>query len=207
MSVDATKESKNYDTPAFLRKLHQILSALGEFKNRYHKKLNFSKLVDFLKLDDADKDELIYLILRFQKQFDEVFKDHILEKKIIGGHTYLVSEKKPHTYKEKILLIPNTVRLDNKDSKILSDVIYLFKFVRRGKGFDLEESTTDLVKNVKLLKQEHPYFFIKNGNNLVYPSQIAVELGNMIQAYNKSNKLLKTITLHKCNFLFENNVS
>ncbi len=206
MSGNTSKEPKNGSSQDFLRKLHQIVGALGEFKNYYHKKLNFSKLVTFLKLEDVDKDELIYLILRFQEQFNEVFKDHTLTRKIKSGQTYLVPEKKLHNYQEKILMIPETVRVCKKNSKILSDVTYLFKYVERGKGFDLD-TTTNLIENIKLLRQEHPYFFVKNGNNLVYPSQIALELGNMIQAYNKSNKVLKTIKLHKCNFLFENNVS
>lgn len=214
MSVGTGKESKNCSNQAFLRKLHQVVSAIGEFKNRYDKKLNFSKLIKFLKLNDADTEEIVYLILRFQEQFSEIFKAHMLNRKIINGQTYLVPEKKLHDYKEKILLIPDTVRVCEKDSKILSDVTYFFKYVHRGKGFDLEENTTDLeenttdlIKNVICLRQEHPYFFVKNGNSLIYPSQIALELGNIIQTYNKSNKLLKTITLHKCNFMFEDNVS
>jgi hypothetical protein len=207
MSVDTGKESENCDNQELLKKLHQVVSAIGEFKNRYDKKLNFSKLIKFLKLNDADTEEIVYLILRFQEQFTEIFKDHTLSRKIISGQTYLVPEKKLHNYIEKILLIPDTVRVCEKDSKTLSDVTYFFKYVHRGNGFDLEVNTTDLIKNVICLRQEHPYFFVKNGSNLVYPSQIALELGNMIQTYNKSNKLLKTITLHKCNFIFENNVS
>lgn len=207
MPEDFSKESKNCSNQDFLTKLHQVVNAIGGLKNCYDKKLNFSKLIKFLKLEDVDKDELIYLILRFQEQFTQIFKDHTLSRKIISGQTYLVPEKKLHDYKEKILLIPDTVRVCNKDSRTLSDVIYYFKYVHRGKGFDLEESSTDLIKNIKLLRHEHPYFFVKNGNTLIYPSQIALELGSMIQAYNKSNKLLKTIKLHKCNFLFEKNVS
>ncbi len=213
MSGNTVKETKKGNSQDFLRKLHQIVSALGAFKNHYHKKLNFNKLVKFLKLEGVDKDELLYLILKFQEQFNEVFKDHILERKIINGQTYIVSEKKLHTYKEKILLIPDTVRLCERESNILSDVTYLFQYVRRGKGFDLEKDTTtleekstELLKSVRLLRQEHPYFFVKNGSSLIYPSQIALELGNMIQAYNKSNKRLNTITLHKCTFLFGKNV-
>lgn len=207
MSVDIGKKSENSDNQQLLKKLHQMVNALGEFKNRYDKKLNFSKLIKFLKLNDGNTEEIVYLILRFQEQFTEIFKDHTLRRKIISGQTYLVPEKKLHNYKEKILLIPETVRVCKKDSKTLSDVTYLFMYVRRGKGFDLDENTTDLIKNIKLLRQKHPYFFIKNGNNLIYPSQVALELGNRIQTYHKGNKLLKTITLHKCNFLFENNVS
>ncbi len=207
MSVDTGNKSKNNTNGDILRKLHQIIKALGEFKDRYDKKLNFSKLIKFLKLNDCDTDEIIYLILSFQEQFTEIFKGHILSRKIINGQTYLVSEKKLHDYKEKILLIPDTVKLCKNESKTLSDVTYLFKYVRRGKGFNLDENSTDFIENIKLLRQEHPYFFVKNGNTLIYPSQIALELGNMIQAYNKGNKLLKTITLHKCNFMFENNVS
>ena len=207
MSVGIGKESKNCDNQELLKKLHQVVSAIGEFKNRYDKKLNFSKLIKFLKLNDADTEEIVYLILRFQEQFTEIFKAHTLARKIIDGQTYLVPEKKLHDYKEKILLIPETVRVCKKNSKILSDVTYFFKYVHRGKGFDLEENTTNLIKNVICLRQEHPYFFVKNGNSLIYPSQIALELGNMIQTYNKSNKLLKTITIHKCDFMFEDNVS
>jgi hypothetical protein len=207
MSIGTSNEVEQEINHELLRKLHQVVLAIEEFKNHYDKKLNVSKLVKFLKLDGINIDELIHLILTFQRQFNEVFKDHILCKKILNGQIYLVPQKKLHNYKEKILVVPETVILEHSESKVLSDVIYLFKHVRRGKGFDLKAHASELVNNIILLKQNHPYFFIKNGNDLVYPSQIALELGTKIHTYHKSNKQVKTLTLHNCNFIFGKNVS
>ena len=204
MSISSSDSNKNLHSFEFvLKKLHGIINALGEFKNHYDKKLNFGKLIKYLKIPNSEVDNLIYLILSFQERFDGVFGEYGLKKKIMNGQTYLVVEEKPPMYKEKILLIPETIRVSKEHARLLSDIIYLFKFVQKGKGFDLEKNGTQIVKNVRLLSEAYPYLFIKNGNNLTYPTEIGLELGSVIHSYNKSNKVLKNLKIKQCNFVFD----
>lgn len=203
MSISSDESSENvYNFGILLKKLHQIIIALGEFKNQYKKKLNFNKLIKYLKIPNSEIEDLIYLILTFQSEFDSVFREHKLKKTILNGQIYLMTEKKPPVHKEKILIIPETVRIPKDYSKIWSDIIYLFKFVQKGKGFDLEQDS-QVTKHLKKIQNEYPYLVLKNGNNLTYPTEIGLELGKIIHTYNKNNKPLKKIELRSCTFIFE----
>ncbi len=205
MSKSSEKNSEiNNNVSSVLKKFHQIINALGEFKDRYNKKFNFSKLVEYLKIPSKEIDELIYFILKIQKQFNSVFKDYELKKKIINGQIYLVSEKKKPALNRlyNIIFVPENVKLSKEQAKWLSDIIYLFKFVQKGKGFDLKNShTPELLKNLKNLKDEYPYLFLENGNNLTYPTEIALELGSQILSYNKSNKPIKNLKIKEFKFV------
>ena len=203
MSKSSDESSKNiYRFGMLSKKLHQILRALREFKNQYDKKLNFSKLVKYLEIPNSEIEDLIYLILAFQSEFDSVFREYKLKKKILNGQIYLMTEKKPPVHKEKIIIIPETVRIHKRYSKIWSDIIYLFKFVQKGKGFDLEQDS-QVIKHLKEIQNEYPYLVLKNGNNLTYPTEIGLELGSKIHIYNKNNKPLKKIKLRSCTFIFD----
>ncbi|MHA1526908.1 MAG: hypothetical protein ACTSQD_07745 [Promethearchaeota archaeon] len=203
MSISSDESSeKVYNFGILLKKLHQILIALGEFKNQYKKKLNFNKLIKYLKIPNSEIEDIIHLILTFQSEFDRVFREHKLKKTILNGQIYLMTEKKPPVHKENIIIIPETVRIPKKYSKIWSDIIYLFKNIQKGKGFDLEQDS-QVIKNLKNIRLEYPYLLLKNGNNLTYPTEIGLELGNLIHTYNKNNKPLKKIKLRNCTFIFD----
>jgi len=203
MSVSSDETSENiYRFGMLLKKMHQILTALGKFKNQYKKKLNFSKLVKYLKIPNSEIEDLIYLILTFQSEFDNVFREYKLKKTILNGQIYLIAEKKPPVQKEKLIIIPETVRIPKKYSKIWSDIMFLFKFVQKGKGFNLTQDS-QVIKHLKVIQDEYPYFLLKNGNNLTYPTEIGLELGSIIHTYYKNNKLLKKIKLRGCTFVFD----
>ncbi len=194
----------NNNFNSILRKFHQIINALGEFKDRYDKKFNFSKLLEHLRIPSTEVDDLIYFILKMQKQFNTIFKDYELKKKIINRQIYLVSEKKKPVLhrQDNIIFVPENVKLSKEQAKWLSDIIYLFKFVQKGKGFDLKNShAPELLKNLKNLKEQHPYLFIKNRNDLTYPTEIALELGSQILSYSKSNKPINNLRVKEFNFV------
>ena len=203
MSVKSDESSENiHSFGSMLKKIHQILMALGEFKNQYDKKLNFSKLMSHLKIPNSEIEDIIYIILTFQSEFDKVFKEYTLKKTILNGQIYLLAEKKPPVHREKIIIIPKTVRMPKNYSKIWNDIIYLFKFVQKGKGFDLKQDS-QVIKHLKAIQCEYPYLVLKNGNNLTYPTEIGLELGNKIHMYNKNNKPLKKIKLRSSTFIFD----
>lgn len=203
MSVNSDEPNENiYKFGILLKKMHQILIALGEFKNQYKKKLNFNKLLKYLKISNSEIEDIIHFILTFQSEFNSIFKEYKLKRTILNGQIYLMTEKKPPVHKEKIIIIPETVRIPKKYSKIWSDIIYLFKFIQKGKGFDLGQDS-QVIKHLKEIRDEYPYLVFKNGNNLTYPTEIGLELGKIIHTYNKNNKPLKKIKLRSCTFIFD----
>ena len=185
----------NTSSEAFLKGnakiLYQVVEVLNEFGKNYNKRLNFENLAKFLKLSSQDADELLSTILRFQELFGSVFKDYSLKKKIIHNQIYLVVDKNQATRS-----IPKKVRMYERHLNLFSDIIYVFKFVKRGKGFNTNTNGTDLLKYVKELFDYYPYFF-QEENGLVYPSELGLSLGELILSYKKSNRLIEVLYLNE----------
>jgi len=191
--------------------LNHVINALGEFKNRYDKKFNFSELSKYLKIPKADVDKLISLILNFQEKYENVFTNYRLKKKIINATTYLVAEKKIEyenksnvvNLNEKEKSYPNAITLKRDQAKLLSDMIFIFQNLKRGKAFDLNYPESQLLINLKIMKDNHPYLFYNNGNGLIYPSELGIQLGNLIHSYNKSNKKLMNLKFKNTTVIFD----
>ncbi|MFX0141126.1 MAG: hypothetical protein ACFFDN_46235 [Candidatus Hodarchaeota archaeon] len=184
--------------------LNQILNYLTEFENHYGKKFNVSKLARLLGLSNGEIDEIISLLLNFQEVFESVFKNYQLKKIRTGNQLYLIANKKEIDALEKFE-IPEIVNISNSHLKLFNDIIYVFKFVKRGKGFDVIQNGSELLVNLKQLKADHPYLFESKGNGIIYPSEMGLKLGELIISYNKSNKEIKQLTVNNCTFIVEKN--
>ena len=195
-SESCNGKSKRLTSNELFTKLSEVLKALEAFKNNYHKRLNVSLLARYLKLSNEDVDKIIVLILEFQRIFKSTLKDYHLKKKIIDSQIYFITEKE---YEE----IPKEVHMNQSHAKLLSDVIYTFKHVNRGKGFNLKFANTELLRNIKMLKNMYPYFFRVNGNNLTYPSEAGLRLGDIIISYTKTHKKLNDIKVENSHIIFE----
>ena len=179
-------------------KIYSILKALEAFEGNYHKKLNYEKLAKYLELSTQDANNIISLILKFQKIFKQIFLEYHLDKKFVNGALYLIAHKdnaRP--------LIPQQINMTHTNAKLFSDITYTFKHVNRGKGFNLKLANTELLRNIKMLKMAYPYLFTENGNNLTYPSEIGLLLGEKILSYRKTHKTLSNIELHQTRIIFE----
>ncbi len=179
-------------------KVYSILKALEAFEGNYHKKLNYEKLAKYLELSTQDANDIISLILKFQKLFKQIFLGHHLEKKFVNGALYLTAHKD-----DTRTLIPHQINMTHTNAKLFSDITYTFKHVTRGKGFNLKLANTELLRNIKILKMTFPYLFIENGNNLTYPSEIGLLLGEKILSYRKTHKTLSDIQLHQTRIIIE----
>lgn len=190
----------------FIEMLNHVVDALGEFKHRYDKKFNVSELSKYLRIPKADINDLVSLILNFQEKYETVFNNYRLKKKNINNKVYLIAERiseKQLDPAEKIPTIPNEINLKRDHAKLLSDIIYIFQHVKRGKAFDLNCSDSNLLKNLKIMKDTHPYLFFYNGNGLIYPSELGLQLGNLIHSYNKSNKKIKNLVIENTTIVFD----
>jgi hypothetical protein len=191
-------ESNHEQQKESFTKIYNILKALEAFEGNYHKKLNYEKLAKYLKLSIQDANTIISLILKFQKLFKQIFLEHHLEKKFFNGSLYLIAHKD-----ETRSLIPHQITMTHTNAKLFSDITYTFKHVNRGKGFNLKMVNTELLRNIKILKMAYPYLFTENGNNLTYPSEIGLLLGEKILSYRRTHKTLSDIELNQTRIIFE----
>jgi hypothetical protein len=166
------------------------MKILEKFSHNYKKRLNFTKLAGFLKITPSEGDILIGLLFNFQELFSTTFKDYVITKKIIDNQQFLLTEPKSQNQ-----TIPIKIKLSLKECNRLSDIMYLFKFVKRGKGFDVKANGTELLGNIKELWEYHPYLFNYNENGLMYPSEFGLKLGEILLSYTKSGKKLESLSI------------
>ncbi|TFG28659.1 MAG: hypothetical protein EU532_04785 [Promethearchaeota archaeon] len=199
--VNDLQQQKTAEFHKIILKLNEVLKALEAFSENYDKKFNVSKLAQYLNLSSNQTDEIIMLVLYFQELFKTVLNHHQLKKSIINHNIYFVLEKELNN-----IPLPQEFTINLSERKIFSDFIYTFKHIQRGKGFNLNEPNTELLKNLAELRKNHPYLFKQNGKNLIYPSEAGLKLGDLILSYNKSSKKLTTLGLESTKVIFKDNV-
>ena len=167
----------------------RVVMILEKFTGNYGKRLNFTKLSRLLNLSPSEVDRIIALILSFQELFSTTFDEYCIKKEIKDNQIFLIAELKKNNQ-----CIPKKINLSTDNFNLLSDIVYMFKFVKRGKGFNVNTNGSELLSNIKELWNYHPYFFEEHENGL-YPSEFGVKLGELILSYNKSGKKIEFITL------------
>jgi hypothetical protein len=181
-----------------LRVLKEFLRALEAFSDNYDKKFNVSKLARYLHLSSNETDQMMEFILYIQDIFKKVFKFYSLKKIIRNSQIYFELEKNYDA-----IPVPEEIILTSSEKELFRDVIYTFKHVQRGKGFNLNDSSKELLKNLIAFRENHPYLFRQNGNNLTYPSPIGLKLGDLMLTYNKSHKPLTSLKVENTQVNFE----
>ncbi|MBN1801450.1 MAG: hypothetical protein JW891_08090 [Candidatus Lokiarchaeota archaeon] len=166
---------------SLIEKIKDIVKILNSFEGKYEKKFNFTELARYFGLNPQETHLAIDLILETQKTMRSTFKNHILEKSVENGIIYLRTE----SFLDKI---PDIITLEKDHAEKLGDLTYAFLEIKRGKGFDLKDTSSKLSAMVQAVKNHHPYFFYKNGNDLIYPSRLGLELGRIILSYKRLNK-------------------
>jgi len=167
----------------------RIVTVLEKFAGNYGKRLNFTKLARLLNLNPSEVDEIIVLILSFQELFRTTFDEYSIKKEIKDNQIFLITEPKKNNH-----YIPKKIKLSTDNFNLLNDLVYMFKFVKRGKGFDVKTNGSELLSSIKELWNYHPYFFEEHEKGL-YPSEFGLKLGELILSYKKSGKKIEFITL------------
>ncbi len=163
--------------------LNQVIAAIGEFKNKYDKKFNFTGLIKHLNLPETETEGILSLILNFQEIFEDVFKNHRLERKNVGGKVYFIA-------------IEKELRLTEEQARQISDIVYMFKRIKKGEGFDLNLNNSKLITNIKILRKQHSCLFKSNGSNKAYPSELCQKMGDTLLSCYKFNKKVESFTIN-----------
>jgi len=198
--VNSESKSEFY---SIAEKINQIINALGEFEGKFDKKFNLSKLAQYLKLNELELNYITNIILNFQEKFDSIFKNYRLIKRVINRQTYFTLEKRDGITPDPYIETPQEIHINLNHLNQLCDIIYLFQYIQKGKGFNLKTNNTEFINNLTKMKDKHPYFFLREKNNVIYPSELGIELGNLIRSYNKSNQQVKKIEINKHIFIIE----
>lgn len=180
--------------------LNQIIDILGKFQENYSKNLNFSKLMKHLNIPNSEIDEIIYLLLNFQEKFEDVFNKYKLKKIRTNNQIYLITERREKNIIEH-LEAPGIISITSSHLQVFNDIIYAFKFIKRGKGFDVSNNGTGFLRNIKEVRRAHPYLFESKGNGMIYPSELGLKLGELVLSYNKSNKKIEHLTVENHEFV------
>lgn len=195
----ATRSPKIVSTSNItLKRMQKVLDTLKVIENKYDKQFNFTRLARQLKIPAQEVPLYVSLILGFQELTNTVFQDYLMHKKIANNTTYLLCKPK----KEDSVSFPREVRLSQKEVTLLNDLSYYFKYIKRGKPFEISESTNDVLKSLASLTISHPFLFKMEGDK-IYLSEIGLELGSTINTYKKNNKKLETATIQNYTFRFE----
>jgi hypothetical protein len=70
-----------------------------------------------------------------------------------------------------------------------NDIIYLFSHIRRGKGFDPLDISSDLSQTIQEFYYKYPFLFTLGKRGNLYPSKMGFELGRKVNAYLRINRL------------------
>jgi hypothetical protein len=190
------------------------ITALKAFEGKYDKKLNLGKLFRLLHIPVKEQERYLHILLEFQELFHTVLDGHLIKPVENNDTLYLKlytrdtspehspSHKKNET-QDKKETIPDEIVLDKTKAILWNDVIYSFRNVRRGKGFNLDDDSSKVAQSLKALREHHPYLFFSNGNGLVYPSKLGTELGAKINGYIKANRELEEILVAGCRVIIQ----
>jgi hypothetical protein len=135
--------------------------------------------------------------MEFQKRIAITFKDYWIKPKVINGNVYLITEEKVKKISKKV------IHLKKEDQKVISDIIYVYKFLTKGKGISFQHDKSSFIQNVRKLYSDHPYLFRSNRENLLFPSDIGLKVGEIIHSHYKCNKTVEKIELDEYQFVFE----
>ncbi|NHJ25800.1 MAG: hypothetical protein EAX89_14560 [Candidatus Lokiarchaeota archaeon] len=175
-----------------ISRLHKILDLLEHFCERKERKISITKVASIMNLSIAELDALLEIILRCQSIFEASLQNQKFYRVWNNGNYYL-STKNVNTNTSCMEICLSTTHL-----QLLNDIIYYFNHINKGIGFDIRFPSTNLLKKIKSFKKIHPHFFEYRGNGLLYPSEFALKVGEIVKNYHRLNKPISTISCENC---------
>lgn len=94
-----------------------------------------------------------------------------------------------------IVLMANTnqsikqIQFSKKEILVWNDIIYTFRHIRRGKGFDPLDISSELSEDIQSFYYEYPFLFMVGERGDIYPSELGFKLGMKVYTYLRMNRL------------------
>lgn len=152
----------------------------------------FFNLNDLSQKLDLSRSELIFLFTVFIYACE--YSNECLNKMDIkiSNNTIFFTYSKNHIKK---------ISLSIRDYKDLSDIIYLFKNIQKGKGFEIDSNLNiPVITKIQGLYKQYPFMF-KKLNGYIFPSEIGYKLGIAALSFKRVNQIPKTLDV--LNYRFE----
>jgi hypothetical protein len=172
-------------------RVHDLISALKPLKQKPNCQLNMANFGTCYKLSNEQLTALVDLVLQVQTLFLDDFQGYRIQSEWRNGTTYLnlAPLEKDHFFN------PKHIKLSSIQAKNLLDLTYVYQHVKIGKGFDPKLVQSELCQKAKELHETLPYLMEKNGNSLLYPTQLAIKIGSELRIYAKLNRTMNTLTV------------
>ncbi|MBD3215222.1 MAG: hypothetical protein GF311_21625 [Candidatus Lokiarchaeota archaeon] len=203
---DVMTQNTRKNTSISVEILLTIIEILRKLGGKPNKKISITKMCDKLHIPVQDRKKYIQVLFECQDLFLDIYKSHSIILKKERNKLYFTEKipSYPKTYIERSSPhenVPNQIELSQVDLSVLNDLIFLFTNVRRGKGFNLGDTDSDLMKGLKQLRREHPYLFFSNGHGLVYPTEFTIDLTQKVRSYLKCNRSFETLQIKDCKII------
>ena len=177
----------------FIHRVHDLISALKPLKTHPNRQLNLVRFGARYNLSNEMITALLDLVLQLQSLVFNDLEDFHIQPQWVNGTTYLslVSRNTRNYNRNEV----KHVNISFKDAEILLDLTYVYQHVKIGKGFDPKLVQSDLCQKSKHLHKTHPYLVEKNGNGLLYPTSLAIQLGAELRIYSKLNRRINLFNI------------
>jgi hypothetical protein len=176
-----------------IQRVHDLISALKPLKANPNCQLNVANFGACYKLSNEQLTVLVDLVLQFQTLFQDDFKGNRLQSKWRNGTMFLSLVPRIHKNSKRPKL--RQINLSSKQANNLLDLTYMYQHVEIGKGFDPKLVQSQICKKAKEVYRAHPYLMEKNGNGLIYPSLLAIKIGEELRIYAKLNRTIITLNI------------
>ena len=177
-----------------LKFISQISNVLDAYQSEEYinKRINLSYLAKEklnMPLDCINK--VADLILHIQEKITRLHKSYKIKKEVKNGVIYLSIEKG----------VPKKFSLKKEYLYLLNDFFFIYK--RDGLGVSITEKNDDFSLQLRDLFCSHPYLFIKNGNNLITPTEFTVKLMEEIAVLERANKKIDHLKISEYSIKIE----
>lgn len=176
-----------------IHRVHDLISALKPLKTHPNRQLNIARFGARYNLSNEILTALLDLVLQFQTLILDDLEGFRIQPQWKNGMAYL--NLIPLTTKNHKQNDFKTINLSLKEANIILDLTYVYQHVKIGKGFDPKLIHSDLCQKSKFLHKNHPYLMEKNGNGLLYPTPLAIQLGTKLRIYNKLNRRINLLRI------------
>ena len=208
-TIAATPSSgKKSPVNDILNRINTLVDALMGFKDNPGKRLNITKLGKYLRFSPSEIEDSVELILKIQTYVDKILKGYEVEKVTQGASVYLKLRAKSDDDAPSLPIgsspsPPEELTMSDTYKQCFNDLIYVFKRVKKGSGFDVSNPNKDLINKLLLLKEKYPPLFERRENGLIYPSKVGMKLGEAIITSNKTNRELREVSIEGITIKFE----